>query len=294
MKTYLHFMSEISPNELYKGLLVYGMFSEKLPPIFTSLAFYNYCNSLNPSFPNKEYQYVFYESMRNINIPRPLAIPNPMAYQKQCKCLADNWPNILSHFRTQTMSIPYAISRIHIRKRNTTESLFEMNYSDWRSDGSPELDILPGMRYQVCADISNCFPSIYSHSIPWALVGKDIAKTCRSSDRWFNKIDYSCRCLKCGETHGLLIGIHTSNLLSEIILTTIDNHLYNKGYRFIRKIDDYVCYTPTYEQAQFFLIDLAEELRNYDLLLNHKKTSIEELPIATIMLPRNATQKRKE
>ena len=31
-KSYYDFMSEITPAELYTGLLAHGMFSEKLPP----------------------------------------------------------------------------------------------------------------------------------------------------------------------------------------------------------------------------------------------------------------------
>ena len=46
-----------------------------------------------------------------------------------------------------------------------------MNYSNWKTDGTPEPDLLIGKKYIVKADISTCFPSIYTHSIPWALVG---------------------------------------------------------------------------------------------------------------------------
>ena len=35
-KTYYDFIKEISADELYDGLLGYGLFSEKLPPVFTS------------------------------------------------------------------------------------------------------------------------------------------------------------------------------------------------------------------------------------------------------------------
>ena len=55
---------------------------------------------------------------------------------------------------------------------------------------------------------------------------------------------------------------------------------YKKNYKFIRCIDDYSCYEESCERAQKFLIDLSEELRHFDLALNHKKTSILELPIA--------------
>jgi len=82
-----------------------------------------------------------------------------------------------------------------------------------------------------------------------------------------------------GETHGILIGPHSSNLLSEIILTVIDKKLYDKGYRYIRNIDDFICYVNNHDEAKRFLRDLEETLREFDLSLNHKKTKITELPI---------------
>lgn len=42
-KSYADFMDELSDDELYEGLLAYGFFAEKLPPIFTSVHFYDYC-----------------------------------------------------------------------------------------------------------------------------------------------------------------------------------------------------------------------------------------------------------
>ena len=47
-----------------------------------------------------------------------------------------------------------------------------MNYSNWKQDPSPDEDMIIDKYCVVYADISNCFPSIYTHSIPWALVGK--------------------------------------------------------------------------------------------------------------------------
>ena len=36
-------MNEITKDELLEGLLGYGMFAEKIPPIFTSKPLYDYC-----------------------------------------------------------------------------------------------------------------------------------------------------------------------------------------------------------------------------------------------------------
>lgn len=218
--------------------------------------------------------------MRNINIPRNFGIPTPMGHELLCKTLTDHWADLLNFFETKTEDQPRLISRVHIRKKKDTKALFSMKYKNWRVDGTPEPDIYLGKRYMVHADISKCYPSIYTHAIPWALVGKDAAKIHKNMKTyWYNEIDYYARLSKNGETHGILIGPHTSNILSEIILCAIDENLSKKYDSYIRNIDDYICYVNTKDDAERFIIDLCRELKKYDLSLNHKKTEIKELPI---------------
>ena len=278
-KQYMDFVNEISGDELYKGLLAFGLFSEKLPPVFTAERFYDYCQINGVTFQGDAHSYVYYENMRNINVPRPLAIPNPMAYQKLCLFLRDNWSNIKMHFNSKTHSQHFCVSRIHIRKMHMCPELFQMNYNNWRVDGSPEVEISFGRKYMVKADISSCFPSIYTHALSWALATKEVAKNTRNDrSQWYNKIDQFTRRMTNDETHGLLIGPHATNLLSEIILTTIDKQLEN--WQYIRAIDDYTCYVDTYEDGLRFLAELGSVLRSFDLSLNHRKTEILELPLA--------------
>ena len=53
MKTYVEHMNAISSDGFYIGLLGYRMFAEKLPPVFTSESFLNYCLDKQPAFENK-------------------------------------------------------------------------------------------------------------------------------------------------------------------------------------------------------------------------------------------------
>lgn len=282
-KTYSDFMNEIAPNELYDRLIQYGLFSEKLPPVFDCTDFLTYCKKPNrPVFPQQWYPFAVFDSMRNINIPRPIGIPTPMAHERICASLKENWLAIQKHFQNTTASNSHIVSRIHIRKMRDTDSLFKMNYSNWKTDGTPEPDISLGKKYLVQADISKCFPSIYSHAIPWAISTKSIAKqTVHDDTIWYNKLDLEVRNSTNGETHGLLIGPHTSNIFSEIILCRIDESLSSK-WNYIRNIDDYSCYVNTQDEADEFLVQLNSSLREYGLSLNHKKTQILELPVAAI------------
>lgn len=282
-KTYADFMNEITADELYDRLIEYGLFSEKLPPIFDVSSFLDFCKLPERKvFTDKRYLYISYNSMRNINIPRPIGIPTPMAHEKLCACLSDNWDKLQKHFMNTTINQKHIVSRIHVRKMYKKDALFEMNYKNWYYDGTPEPDIFIGKRFMVCADISKCYQSIYTHVIPWALVGKQVSKqNTKNTKEWYNLIDHFTQNTKNGETHGILIGPHTSNILSEIILCKIDKELC-KHWDYVRNIDDFCCYVKSREDADNFLIDLNRCLNEYGLSLNHKKTEIYELPVGIV------------
>lgn len=89
-KKYSDYTDEISADDLYEGLLSCGLFADKLPPVFYGEEFYKCVMQGKLQFSKKEHDFIFFESMRDINIPRPLGIPNPVAYQKLCECLRNN------------------------------------------------------------------------------------------------------------------------------------------------------------------------------------------------------------
>ena len=125
------------------------------------------------------------------------------------------------------------------------------------------------------------FPLCYTHSIPWALVGKEKAKSNRNPGfEWYNQLDKFQRDLKRGETQGIPIGPGTSHIISEIILYKIDKMLRKEEYQFTRYVDDYTCYCDTRDKADNFVLNLERQLREYLLNLNPQKVLIEELPIA--------------
>jgi hypothetical protein len=285
MRKYIDYKNEISDSELYSGLVGYGLFAEKIPNFLTSVDFLAFTKTLTFPVNAKPKDYIRYSSMRNINIPRPIAIPEPFAYSNQAHCLADNWTKLQNHFKDKTINDSFKISRIHLRKFENRPELFEMNYKNFSKDGDPEQHIVIKSKYVALADISNCFPSVYSHSISWALVGKSLAKSkSKPTDKneWFNLIDFYTRNLKHGETNGVLVGPHSSNLISEIILVTVDYELTQQGFKFIRNIDDYTCYVDSYEEADRFFLVLSEELKKYELVLNSKKSKIIPLPLASV------------
>ncbi|MBF0348952.1 MAG: RNA-directed DNA polymerase [Magnetococcales bacterium] len=164
-------------------------------------------------------------------------------------------------------------------QRHADGRLIIMDYDDTITKSRNIQEHAFGKRFMVHSDVSNCFPSIYAHAVPWALVGFEEAKRYKSEDEWFNQLDKALRLTKRGETQGIAIGPATSNIVSEIILARIDAVLFDKGHEcFLRYIDDYTCYCESEEEAQNFISQLSAELSKFKLMLNIKKTEIRKLP----------------
>lgn len=273
---------------VFDALLGYGMFADKLPPCFTSEGLLKYVKQKTIPRDLENHAYIEYRASRNTNIPRQLAIPHPISYWHLCECIKKHWKEINQHIGKPRKKFNFC----HIRKIKDKKHVFEMNYSGvdkWEKE-EIILDYALGCQYIVSADISTCFPSIYSHSISWAVKGKKWAKTNRypswhssnigkneseKKELWPNDLDVISRSIKDAETNGLLIGPHSSNIISEIILTQIDCALQEKGFnKVIRYIDDYEFFAKDEKEAIDFLRTLETELKQFELALNAKKTKI--------------------
>jgi hypothetical protein len=226
------------------------------------------------------YDQIEYRTTRFNLVTRLMHIPHPSPYARLCKCLSENWDE-LSHICENSNSREklgkHDKGRRIMGKYENLEQISVMNYSKL-SDARFRLKISTGKFYRVKADISSFYPSIYTHSIPWAVVGRDDAKINSNEQLWYNELDEAQRDVRRNETQGIPIGPATSHIISEFILSKVDEAL--GDYTFVRYIDDYECYCENREDAEDFILKLEQELRNYLLSLNPKKVMVEELPLS--------------
>lgn len=137
-----------------------------------------------------------------------------------------------------------------------------------------------GRRFILKTDISRFYHSIYTHSIPWALHSKNVAKANRGLNLLGNKIDYWVRMGQDQQTVGIPVGPDTSLVLAELLMQRCDDALLTKlnglqGHRFI---DDYELSFHTRTEAEEAYHVLQSCLSDYELALNPLKTGILELP----------------
>ncbi len=194
---------------------------------------------------------------------RRLGIPHPSAYSDLVIHLRSHWEEmrpILSGDHSQIKPEAHADGRLVI-----------MDYSDKLFELSQQTRMAHGKSHMVNADISSCFPSIYSHAVDWAVRGKSDAKKDLRSLHWAATLDKKVQCCSNGETKGLMIGPAISNVLAELVLQRVDGQL---DAAFTRYIDDYKAYFEKREDAENFLMDLQTQLAEFKLDLNTRKTRV--------------------
>ena len=267
----------------YEALTRYNYFPNQkedeteLPPCFSTSQFTPEIVELLVSLKDDRkqgYDQVEYSISRHNNVPRRLGLIHPKAYAHLAKTISDNYKEIKEKIKsTASMIKPemHADGRILI-----------MNYEDVSEKINRVSNESFGKRFRVHSDISSCFHTIYSHSIPWAALGFKEAKKALNDKslqtHWSNRLDANVRMCKRNETLGLPIGPATSSVVVELILANVDAQLDNKGFGYKRYIDDYVCHCETHEKAKDFIRELSSALEKFKLNLNLNKTNIIELP----------------
>ena len=274
---------DMDKNEVFSRLLCYGLFPERLMNVFTSEVFGSWVLANNQHIdisPQDRFSLLSYKLTRNNNSPRFLGVPHPLGYISLCRTIHENWEEI----ENKLGNVPNYenISMIIPKLSNKNKRLISMaSYDQHHEKEKLQLDKQFGKKYFVKADVSDFYPSIYTHAIPWVLVGKDEAKAHSKREHrnlWYNKLDTAMRNIQDGESKGIPIGPDTSGLIAELVLSSIDQTL--QKYEYIRFIDDYNCYCETKERAEKFIRELSFCLEEYRLKLNTKKTKILELPQA--------------
>ncbi len=140
-------------------------------------------------------------------------------------------------------------------------------------------------KYMFITDVTNCYSSIYTHSIGWALHDKDVIKDNLLSTPRISylgeEIDKLIRIMQHNQTNGIPEGSVLMDLVAEIVLAYGDYLIGDKlkenritDYRIIRYRDDYRVFSSKKEEIEKIGKIISEVLLSLNLKLNDKKTLI--------------------
>jgi hypothetical protein len=254
---------------------------EELPPIFHSRLFTPAVADALRQIPVRKpgelklsgYDLMPFKRTRHPNIPRVMGIPHPRAYAELVHAICEGWDNISQRCASPNSQIQF---ELHEDGRMLVHAYDQIADDGEVENQDPLADF--GKRFLLKTDINSFYPSVYSHALPWALVGHPTAKKDRDKTKWFNAVDHGIQLCQRGETRGLPIGPGSSSIVAEALLFPVDAFLREKGYYFTRYIDDYTVFLSDAEECDRFLRDLAQTLESYALSLNIRKTKVVALP----------------
>ncbi len=139
-------------------------------------------------------------------------------------------------------------------------------------------------KYLLKTDIKNFYPSIYTHSISWAIhIKKNIRENNEFNFRLVgNVLDKLIQYGNDRRTNGIPIGPAISDLIAEVILTAVDK-LFSKSmgkedFIAARYKDDYFFLIKNDEQADKILKRLQLCFKEFNLFINEEKTTKYSLP----------------
>jgi hypothetical protein len=229
-----------------------------------------------PPSRNGNFSYYSFKSQRtDIYFPRfgfehrKHSVINPINYFFLSLVISENWSEIrkkinLSKYSSSKPIFDPSDDRALLKPNFDSRDVFEMHISSVEN-------------YMLRTDIGRFFHSVYTHSIPWAIHGKNYAKANRGLGEFGNLVDLLVRNSQDGQTIGIPVGPDTSRVLSELIGSAIDVEIRKslpRGTEAIRFVDDYIIGVTTREMGERFASLVRKVLSEFELDINHRKTGV--------------------
>ena len=292
----------LNGNDIYFWLLDHGYFPESyvVPPCFHV--------SKRPTTPREYFPVTVNRGNRTTYRPsrtecikvhfpkteltdRTFGIIDPEIHNDIAYVISQNWSDIASAiFRTNSNVVSYSFPIPIDSKKPGRIGFLRAGRMIYEFIGMIDDDIA-SITYQythlVKTDIKNFYPSIYTHSIAWALHGKDFirrSENIRNYNLIGNKLDKLFQNANDGCTNGVPIGPVVSDLIGEVVASGADEIFTslvkkaNIDCQAIRFKDDYRILVKSESDAKLVIKLLQSALKEYNLELSDDKTSITELP----------------
>ena len=203
---------------------------------------------------------------------RVLGIPDPVNFYRLANLVATSWPTINTAISRSKLSLTKPIDD------PTHHRALVPQATAGRAEARAEHRARA--RYLVDLDIAQFYPSVYTHTLDWAVRGKSVAKALRRATGLGPLLDLYTRNANDGQTVGIPIGPDTSLALGELILANVDVELLRSRSRIhgFRYYDDYELYAATRTDAEAGMSAIQGILADWQLAVNPYKVEIRELP----------------
>ena len=230
------------------------------------------------------YDHVNYILMGNKNGEyawRPMALAHPVLYASLVNVVTEpsNWAEITARFRmfradscVECLSLPVESLT---KQKNKAEQINQW----WQGIEQKSIELSLDYEFLFRTDITDCYPSLYTHTIAWALHTRELAKNNRKDDSVGNLIDRHLQWMHNGQTNGVPQGSALMDFIAEMVLGYADVQLSDKmrgrisaDCCILRYRDDYRIFVNSLSDGRFVLNCLNEVMTDLGLKLNPAKT----------------------
>lgn len=220
---------------------------------------------------------------------RPLQIVHPIVYVDLVNYICSNWDSIIKRFKDFETNPKLKCISLPLKSTSKHNDKEEIILNWWESLEQASIKYSLNFKYCIKTDITNCYGSIYTHTISWAINGKEWAKNNRNRNNLGNEIDKRIEFMQNGQTNGIPQGGSLFDTIAELVLGYADlemndwfkenlSELNKKNpdfdYQIIRYRDDYRIFTNSKEFAERIIRKLSDVLSELNLHFNSKKTLI--------------------
>jgi hypothetical protein len=261
---------------LLQDLMAKGYFPVQLPPGFSTESFSTELGQFSAAWDSTTQIATSgekYSVARSSYFRRSTMVVNPIGFYFLAKEIDAYWKKIQTHYRKSKLSrsVPAVGGTLRAINLPKFGDLYE-----------EKIVASAGYKYALVTDVSSFFPTIYTHTIPWALHGKTLAKSKkgpqnRTPNYFGNILDSKSMLIQDGQTIGLPIGPDTSHILAEIIAVAIDKKIqgywrkWPKGFRYV---DDFYFFFAAKDEAEKALAVVSKAARDFELQISPAKTRV--------------------
>ncbi|MCF7521759.1 RNA-directed DNA polymerase [Neisseria sp. ZJ106] len=214
---------------------------------------------------------------------RPLQIIHPLVYVDLVHKITeeDNWEKLKARFSKFQQNKKIECLSIPVCSKNKKKDKAQQILHWWENVEQKSIALSLEYNYVFDTDIADCYGSIYTHSIAWAVESKCVAKTNHSDSLLGNYIDKKVQSAQYQQTNGIPQGSVLMDFIAEIVLGYIDRILthelknnYNEitDYKILRYRDDYRIFVNNKNDGENILKLLSQIMIDFGLKLNSSKT----------------------
>lgn len=213
---------------------------------------------------------------------RPLQLIHPVLYVSLVHTITSthNWRSIRKRFSEFSSSQKIQCLSIPVVSLTNDKDRGQQIFIWWKEIEQKSIELALEYEYFFQTDISDCYGSLYTHSISWALHSRTVAKYRRNDRRLLgNCIDKAVSDMSNGQTNGIPQGSVLMDFIAEIVLGYADTilskklqQLVNQDYRIIRFRDDYRVFVNNPKDGEKILKAISEIMFEIGMKLNPVKT----------------------